>query len=186
MNDTKAKSSSSASPAAPRRWFQKIGPAMIIACVVIGPGSILTSSKVGAKYGYGMSWVVVVAVLFMMVFMMLGARLGVVATETPGKLVADRVGRWLAVCIGLGVFFISAAFQFGNNLGVHSAFSVYADFDYFVVVFNVLSIAFLFAFKNLYRAIERLMMFFVAVMLVAFAVNLAFAGPDVGALLAGF
>lgn len=180
-----------------RHWYQKIGPALITACVVIGPGSILTSSKVGSEFGYGMSWVVAGAVVFMMVFMTLGARLGVVAQDSPGKLVTDRAGRWLAVCIGLGVFFISAAFQFGNNLGVHSAFNLYhaqvesalgVSFNsmYYVVVFNGLSIAFLFGFKNLYRAIERLMMFFVAVMLVAFAVNLAFARPDVGELAVGF
>ncbi|HUG90117.1 MAG TPA: Nramp family divalent metal transporter [Planctomycetaceae bacterium] len=168
-----------------RRWYHRIGPGLITACVVIGPGSILTSSRVGAEHGYGLAWVVVAAVAFMMVYTALGAKLGVVARESAGQLVADRAGRWLAVLIGLGVFFISAAFQFGNNLGVHSAFAVYVKFDYFVVVFNALALAFLFGFKNLYRAVERLMMAFVALMLVSFAVNLFFARPDLGQLAAG-
>jgi manganese transport protein len=184
-----------------RRWYQRLGPGLITACVVIGPGSILTSSKVGAANGYSMSWVVVVAVLFMMVYISLGAKLGVVATESTGKLITDRVGRWLAVSIGLSVFFISAAFQFGNNLGVHSAFQVYAaDFDitirfgathirfmeYGIVVFNAVTIAFLFGFKNLYRAVERLMMTFVGLMLVSFAINLFFAKPNLRELAQGF
>ncbi len=168
--------------------------------MVIGPGSILTSSKVGAAHGYGMSWVVVLAVFFMMVYMTLGAKLGVIAGQSSGTLVAHRAGRWLAIAIGASVFFISAAFQFGNNLGVHSAFQVYepaaqavadrwgisANFDYVVVVFNALSIAFLFGFRNLYRAVERLMMLFVGVMLFSFAVNLMIARPRVGELLTGF
>ena len=49
-------------PPAPRRWYQALGPGLITACVVIGPGSILTSSKVGAANGYALSWVVVASV----------------------------------------------------------------------------------------------------------------------------
>ena len=164
-----------------RRWYQRIGPGLITACVVIGPGSILTSSKVGAANGFQMLWVVVLAVVFMMVYTTLGAKLGVVAAESAGTLVTRRAGRWLAVLIGVGVFFISAAFQFGNNLGVLSAFKEYEEYltkipyfqlDYLLVLFNVLSISFLFVFRNLYRVVERLMMVLVGLMLVSFAINL--------------
>ncbi|MCH8045648.1 MAG: Nramp family divalent metal transporter [Planctomycetes bacterium] len=170
----------------PRPWYQRVGPGLITACVVIGPGSILTSSQVGAEHGFAMLWVVVVAVIFMMVYTSLGAKLGVATTQSPGDLVAQRAGRPLAVMIGLGVFFISAAFQFGNNLGVHSAFNVYIEFNYTIVIFNAVAIAFLFAFKNLYRAVERLMMVFVGVMLIAFTLNLIAARPDWGQLARGF
>ena len=74
-----------------------------------------------------MLWVVVASVFFMMVYMSLGARLGAVANGSPGDLITQRLSRPIAALIGLGVFFISAAFQFGNNLGVHSAFKVYFD-----------------------------------------------------------
>ena len=158
-----------------RKWYQALGPGLITACVVIGPGSILTSSQVGAKNGFDLTWIVVVSVIFMMAFMQMGARLGTVLTESPGTLIANRVGRWLAALIGISIFFIASAFQFGNNLGVDSAFKAYIDFDYIVVVFNGLAIAFLFAFKNLYKAIEKLMMCFVGLMLVSFAMNLGFA-----------
>lgn len=173
-----------------KRWYEHIGPGLITACVVIGPGSILTSSRVGSTQGYGLSWVVALTVLFMMVYMGMGAKLGVVSNQTPGTLVADRAGRWLAVLIGLSVFFISAAFQFGNNLGVASAFEVYVPKQdvlvWLVVGFNALSIAFLFVFRNLYKALERLMSVFVATMLIAFAINLTFAKPDFAELGRGF
>ncbi len=159
----------------PARWLRSIGPGLVTACVVIGPGSILTSSKVGATHGFAMVWVVIVAVLFMLVYMTLGARLGVVTGESAGDLVARTAGRPLAALIGLGVFFISAAYQFGNNLGVDSAMRSYFAWDGTIIVFNAIAIAFLFAFKNLYRALERLMSVFVGLMLLAFAVNLAFA-----------
>jgi manganese transport protein len=168
------------------RWLRAIGPGLVTACVVIGPGSILTSSKVGATHGYSMAWVVVFAVFCMLTYMTLGARLGVVTGQSSGDLVTRKVGRWLAVLIGFGAFFISALYQFGNNVGVHSAVQAYADWDYWIVLFNAAAIAFLFAFKDLYKALERAMSVFVGIMLVAFAVNLWFAGPDVGEMAKGF
>ena len=39
-----------------RPWYQRVGPGLITACVVIGPGSILTSSKVGAEHGLLVCW----------------------------------------------------------------------------------------------------------------------------------
>ena len=163
---------------APRRWYRALGPCLITACVVIGPGSILTSSKVGAEKGYSMSWVVLVSAIFMLTFIQMAARLGVVSRESPGQLLAERAGRWLAALIGVSIFFVASAFQFGNNLGVHSAFEAYFQFDYIVVVFNAAAMAFLFFFKNLYRALEKLMMGFVGLMLLAFAANLLFAKPN--------
>ncbi|MCH9654540.1 MAG: Nramp family divalent metal transporter [Planctomycetes bacterium] len=159
-------------------WWQRIGPGLVTACVVIGPGSILTSSNLGAKDGYSMIWVVLVSVIFMLVYTSLGAKLGAVTNESTCTLLAQKVGRPLTVLVGCGVFFISAAYQFGNNLGVHSAIENYTDLKYGIVFFNAISIAFLFGFKNLYKLIERLMSVFVGLMLASFAINLFFAKPD--------
>ena len=178
-----------------RPWYQRIGPGLITACVVIGPGSILTSSKVGSTYEYSMSWVVIVAVACMLAYTSMAAKIGTMSNQSMGDLVTARAGRWLAVLIGLGVFFISAAFQFGNNLGVHSAFEQllrdtryhqFVDSGWLVVGFNILSILFLFVAKNLYKVVERLMMLFVTLMLISFAINLVFAKPDLGKLALGF
>jgi len=99
------------------RWYHRIGPGLITACVVIGPGSITTSSQVGAKYGYSMLWVVVFSVIMMLTFMTMSARIGAVAGASNGSLIAKHLGRWLAVFLSSCVFFMAAAFQFGNNIG---------------------------------------------------------------------
>jgi manganese transport protein len=183
-----AVSSTSSSP--PRRWYRRIGPGLVTACVVIGPGSLLTSSKVGATHGYAMSWVVLVAVGCMMVYTTLGAKLGVVAAASPADLVTRHAGRWLAAVIGIAIFFVAATFQFANNLGLDAAAKVYVDDKSarigIVVGFNVLSLAFLYGFRNLYGAIEKLMMAFVASMLLAFVANLLFSAPHPVALVKGF
>lgn len=200
VNDPPA--SPPASPAAAEpRWYQRIGPGLITACVVIGPGSILTSSRVGAAHGYALLWVVVASVVVMLTYLTLGAKLGVVSQRPTGDLIRQRAGAWLALFVGLGAFFISAAYQFGNNFGVHYAVQVFVEdvdwsfslagtqvdpFNYVVVLFNALAIAFLFSFRNLYKALERLMMTFVALLLISFFFNLALAKPNLGELLTGF
>ena len=178
------------SPTSTRPWYHRIGPGLITACVVIGPGSILTSSKVGANDGYSKLWIVIASVAFMLVYMTLGAKLGAVAKNSPGNLIRKKAGRWLGIMVGCCVFFISAAFQSGNNLGVAAAFDAFTESEtvvtYLVIAFNVMAITFLFAFRNLYRVLERLMMFLVALMLISFTINLIVLRPHLGDLLMGF
>jgi manganese transport protein len=171
-------------------WYKRVGPGLITACVVIGPGSIMTSSKIGANHGYAMLWVVVVSVAFMMVYMTMGAKLGAVAAEAPGDLIRKKAGSWLAVLVGIGVFFISAAFQSGNNIGVAAAFEAFVDnkiiVTIMVVLFNALAISFLYLFKDMYRTLEKLMMTFVGLMLASFAINLVSLKPSVTGIVKGF
>ena len=104
-------------------------------------------------------------------------------------MIRERAGKGLAILVGCCAFFISAAFQSGNNIGVGAAFKVFVDSEaavaVLIVLFNAVAISFLFIFKDLYKMLERVMMCFVALMLICFAVNLVLLGPDVGALLKG-
>lgn len=173
-----------------RPWYRRIGPGLITACVVIGPGSIMTSSMIGANDQYAMLWVVVVSVAFMMLFMTFGAKLGVVATASPCDVIREKSGKLLAVLVGIGVFFISAAFQSGNNIGVAAAFEAFVDSKPIVagliILFNVFAISFLFVFKDMYKMLERAMTALVALMLVCFAINLIRLQPDLTAMANGF
>ncbi|MEZ6077002.1 MAG: Nramp family divalent metal transporter [Pirellulaceae bacterium] len=172
------------------RWYHRVGPGLITACVVIGPGSIMTSSTVGANERYAMLWVVAVSVAFMLLFMSLGAKLGAVGDASPGELIRRHAGWPLAWMLGLSVFFISSAYQSGNNIGVAAAFEAFVQSKWLVtgllLLFNALAIGFLYAFRDLYAMLERVMMVFVGLMLVSFAINLIILKPDVGAMAAGF
>ena len=98
-----------------------MGPAIIVASVVVGPGSILTSSQIGVEFGYSMVWVLALAVLLMMGMTALSSRLGVVLEGTLCDELARRAGRPFAALAGISLFLIAACFQFGNNLGVLAA-----------------------------------------------------------------
>ena len=193
MNDANTDSQSQPSSddeSVVKPWYRRIGPGLITACVVIGPGSIMSSSTVGANKGYSMLWVVMVSAAFMLVFMTMGAKLGAVADGSPGDLIRRKAGRPLAMLLGVCVFFISAAFQSGNNIGVAAAVEAFADSQALVagvvIALNIVAISCLFALNNLYRVLEKAMTALVALMLICFAVNLITLGPNPKQLLGGF
>jgi Mn2+/Fe2+ NRAMP family transporter len=174
-----------------KHWFRKLGPGLITASVVVGPGSIVAASKAGAHYGYSLVWLLVSAALFMAAFTLMGARVGCASDRSILTLAADRFGRWLAAVVGISCFFVVAGFQFGNNLGVATAMEgipITSGIPAWVwpVFFTAVSLFMLFAFKNLYQALEMLMKVLVGVMVVSFVANLFYTGIRPIEFVAGF
>ena len=102
-------------------WWRSIGPALITACVVFGPGSLLVCSKVGATHGYQLIWLLVMNAVLMGTYMTMAARIGVMGGATPCTLLAQRLNRPAAAVIGVNLCLICGAFQFGNNLAFVTA-----------------------------------------------------------------
>lgn len=171
----------------PRPWWCSIGPALITACMVFGPGSMLVSANVGATHGCELLWLLVLTGVLMGAFMIMAARIGVVGGASPCTLVARHLNRPMAVVIGLTLFLICATFQFGNNLAFAAAagalFSQPAPWA--IVVLNLGLVLFLFKARNVYRLLERGMKIMVAVILICFVANLFAARPNVMNILKG-
>ena len=55
-----------------------IGPAVVASIAYMDPGNFATNIQAGAKYGYGLLWVVLLANLIAMLFQALSAKLGIV------------------------------------------------------------------------------------------------------------
>ena len=162
-----------------KRLLQSIGPALIVAAVVLGPGSILTSSKVGASFGLVGVPVIAGAAILMIAMVALSARLGVVYENSLCDELASRLGRGIAIFIGLILFTLVALFQSSNNIamigGLEPLFTE-GTFPNFIrliilVAFNVFIIGILYGMRDLYHFVEKLMKFLIAFMCVAFLVN---------------
>ena len=61
-----------------RAYVTFAGPAVIVSIAYIDPGNFATNIQAGAKYGYGLLWVVLLANLIAMLFQALSAKLGIV------------------------------------------------------------------------------------------------------------
>jgi len=173
-----------------RTKLGSIGPAIIVASVVLGPGSILTSSKVGCEFGYDLVWVVIASAVLMVGMTALSARLGVTLDTTPADALAQQFGRAVAVFVGVVLFLVVACFQFSNNVAVVAALEPLVEKGsnvdlVLLVLLNAGMLGALFGFKRLYRPVELLMKALVAVMAVGFLGNLIWAKPSFTKTLAG-
>jgi manganese transport protein len=63
-----------------------VGPAVIASVAYMDPGNFATNIQAGARYGYGLLWVVVLANLVAMLFQALSARLGIVTGQSLAEL----------------------------------------------------------------------------------------------------
>jgi manganese transport protein len=70
-----------------------VGPAVIASIAYIDPGNFATNIQAGAKYGYGLLWVVLAANLIAMLFQGLSAKLGIVTGRNLAELCRDHFPR---------------------------------------------------------------------------------------------
>jgi len=67
-----------------------VGPAVIASIAYMDPGNFATNIQAGAKYGYGLLWVVLAANLIAMLFQALSAKLGIVTGRNLAELCRER------------------------------------------------------------------------------------------------
>ena len=69
------------------------GPAVIASIAYMDPGNFATNIQAGAKYGYGLLWVVLLANLIAMLFQALSAKLGIVTGRNLAEMCREQFPR---------------------------------------------------------------------------------------------
>jgi manganese transport protein len=80
----------------PRGWRAYLafaGPAVIASIAYVDPGNFATNIQAGAKYGYGLLWVVLLANLIAMLFQALSAKLGIVTGRNLAEMCREQFPR---------------------------------------------------------------------------------------------
>jgi manganese transport protein len=169
----------------------KFGPGFLVAAAFIGPGTVTSATLAGARFGYALAWVVVVATLAAIVLQemvgrfSLATRLDVGAalarlTGTRGLKIFFQVLAFLAIVVGCTAY--EAGNIVGGGLGLHILTGV--DVRCWVVAISV--IAWLLLLWRNYKWIERCLIALVVVMGVSFLVSALIVRPDLDGLLRGF
>src|ERR1700722_12239627 len=78
-----------------RAYLPFFGPALVTSIAYIDPGNFATNIQAGARYGYRLLWVVVLANLVAMLFQALSAKLGIVTGRNLAELSRERLPRSL-------------------------------------------------------------------------------------------
>src|ERR1700733_4768130 len=66
------------------------GPAVVASIAYMDPGNFATNIQAGAKYGYGLLWVVLIANVTAMLFQGLSAKLGIVTGKNLAGMCRDH------------------------------------------------------------------------------------------------
>ncbi|WP_417563935.1 Nramp family divalent metal transporter [Microbacterium sp.] len=77
----------------PRRRVWMLGPALVAGVAYLDPGNVASNMTAGAKYGYLLVWVVVLANLIAWLVQYLSAKLGVVTGQSLPELLGARFRR---------------------------------------------------------------------------------------------
>src|ERR1700722_16016228 len=76
-----------------RAYLTFAGPAVIASIAYMDPGNFATNIQAGAKYGYGLLWVVLLANLIAMLFQALSAKLGIVTGRNLAEMCREQFPR---------------------------------------------------------------------------------------------
>src|SRR5450631_798192 len=77
----------------PGAYLAFAGPAIVASIAYMDPGNFATNIQAGAKYGYSLLWVVLLANLIAMLFQALSAKLGIVTGRNLAEMCRDQFPR---------------------------------------------------------------------------------------------
>ena len=169
-----------------KKWWLSLGPGIITAALVFGPGSLTITSKLGASFGFDLLWVVVIATALMMAFTSMGARIGISTNQSLLKVFESKWGRWSSLFAGVGIFLVTTSFQAGNAIGAGISFaeSFNTSSIPWIIVISLAAISLLFH-RSFYKILEKVMLIMVSIMLISFLFTLLLTQPDGTALAIG-
>jgi manganese transport protein len=79
-----------------RATLTMLGPAFVAAVAYVDPGNFATNITAGAKFGYALLWVVLLANLMAMLVQYLSGKLGIATDRTLPELCRERFPRWMS------------------------------------------------------------------------------------------
>src|SRR5471032_3121947 len=96
----------------PGAYFAFAGPAVVASIAYMDPGNFATNIQAGAKYGYTLLWVVLLANMIAMLFQALSAKLGIVT----GRNLAEMCREQFPTPVVMGMWAISEVAAMATDL----------------------------------------------------------------------
>ncbi|MFG2046749.1 Nramp family divalent metal transporter [Micromonospora sp. NPDC048935] len=163
-----------------------LGPAFVAAVAYVDPGNFATNSAAGARYGYLLVWVVVVANLMAMLVQTLTAKLGLATGRSLPELCRERLPRPLNRLMWVQAELVAMATDLAEVIG--GAVALYLLFGIPLLPGGLLIGTAAFAVLALrargFRAFEIAIAVLLGVIVLAFAATLLASGSDPGAAVA--
>src|ERR1700744_6173383 len=171
-----------------RKLLAFLGPGYLVAVGYMDPGNWATSLAGGSKFGYALLTVALLSNLMAIVLQSLCTRLGIGAGRDLAQACRDSFPRlvawplWLSAEIAITA--TDLAEVIGTAIGLNLLFHIPLEIGVIITAADVFLILALQAFG--FRWIEAFVVTMLGVIAACFAVQIAMADPDWGAVLRGF
>ncbi len=169
-----------------KKRLSGLGPGLITAALIFGPGSLTVTTKLGAAFGNQLLWIIIASLLFMLGYTKLATRIGLRIEGSLIKEVRCKFGKLVSILLAFGIFSITASFQAGNSIGAGISFAELFNMSPipWIIGVSIIAIVLLF-FRSFYKILERIMIILVLIMVLAFVLTLILSQPSLGSILNG-
>ena len=165
-----------------------LGPAFVAAVAYVDPGNFATNIAGGAKYGYLLLWVILVANLMAMLIQYLSAKVGVVTGKSLPELCREHFPRAVSNGLWVQAELIAMATDLAEFVGAAIALNLLFGVPLFTagLITAVVAFAILGLQTRGYRRFETTIAGLLAVILLGFLWEVLHSDVDVGGAAAGF
>ncbi len=171
-----------------RRLLAFLGPGYLVAVGYMDPGNWATSLAGGAKFGYALLTIALLSNIMAVILQSLCARLGVGAGRDLAQACRDAYPRWVSwplwVSAEIAIVATDLAEVIGTAIGLNLLFGIPLELGVLITAADVFLILALQAYG--FRWIEAVVVTMLAVITACFAIQIAMADPDWGAVIRGF
>src|SRR5437868_13267978 len=171
-----------------RKLLAFLGPGYLVAVGYMDPGNWATSLAGGSKFGYALLFIALLSNVMAIVLQSLCTRLGVGAGRDLAQACRDSFPRWVSlplwVSAEVAITATDLAEVIGTAIGLNLLFHIPLEIGVIITAADVFLILALQAFG--FRWIEAFVVAMLGVIAACFAVQIAMADPDWGAVLRGF
>jgi manganese transport protein len=171
-----------------RKLVAFLGPGYLVAVGYMDPGNWATSLAGGSKFGYALLTIALISNIMAIVLQALCARLGIGAGRDLAQACRDAFPRWVSwplwVLAEIAICATDLAEVIGTAIGLNLLFGVPLEIGVLITALDVFLILWM---QNLgFRWIEAFIVTLLGVITVCFAIQIAMADPDWGAVIRGF
>jgi manganese transport protein len=159
-----------------------IGPAVVASIAYMDPGNFATNIQAGARHGYMLLWVVLLANVIAMLFQALSARLGIVAGKSLATLCRTHFPLPLVIAMWVASEVAAMATDLAESIGAAIGISVLFHLPLLVGLLITFTITWgLLTFQSRgFRPLELVITGFVGIISLAYVVELFIAPPEWG------
>ncbi|MCG6207148.1 Nramp family divalent metal transporter [Rhodopseudomonas sp. HC1] len=171
-----------------RKMVAFLGPGYLVAVGYMDPGNWATSLAGGSKFGYTLLSIALISNIMAVILQSLCTRLGVGAGRDLAQACRDAYPRWVSwplwLSAEIAITATDLAEVIGTAIGLNLLFGIPLELGVLITAADVFLVLALQAFG--FRWIEAFVVALLGVIAACFAIQIAMADPDWGAVIRGF